>query len=217
MSPHTLDDLAALPLSRAQRFARIDPLHDGSAAQIDAALACGAQVLMLPMTMDASHAAAFARYVAGRATAVLLVEHIDAVRRLDSIVRVPGIDEVHIGLNDLALSLQLPNRWLALAGDLVADAGAIVVGAGLRFGVGGIGRAGDRDLPVPSDLVYAEYARTGATSALIARSFMHDADALDTEIARARSALAAWRRCSASELADAHAELARCAQRANVW
>lgn len=220
ISPHQEHDLDALALvvSRARLFARVDALNGDSEREIESMLARGAQVLMLPMVMCAKEAAEFVRLVRARATVVLLVEHAAALKRLEEIVLVYGVDEIHIGLNDLALSLGLRNRWMALSGDLVADAGAIILEAKLRFGLGGIGRANDDGLPVPADLIYAEYARTGATAALIARSFFRDTNLdLAREIALARDRLNAWRRSSAEDIGAAHAELARCAARADGW
>jgi hypothetical protein len=220
ISPHAEEDLDAVrpALTRARLFARVNPMNPDIAREIEAVLARGAQVVMLPMAADARQAAELVRLVAGRATIVLLVEHVDAMKRIRDIVAVPGVDEIHIGLNDLAISLGLRNRWMALGGDLVTEASVIVREAGLRLGLGGIGRAGDARLPVPSDLVYAQYARTGARAALISRSFFDGGGAdLTAEVARARDALASWWRRSSADLAAAHAELCRCAARAEVW
>ena len=196
----------------------MNPLNPDSPREVESVIARGVEVVMLPMVIEPDEARRFAALVDGRATLVLLVEHADALANLPELVRVEGVDEVHIGLNDLALSLGLRNRWLALAGDLAVDAAAVVRGAGLPFGLGGIGRAGDTGLPVPSDLVYAEFARTGATGALVSRSFFRMGEtAVAAEIARARSALAEWRRRPAADLAAAHAELGRCAERAACW
>jgi hypothetical protein len=220
ISPHTVKDAERVgaALTRADLFARVDPLNRDSARQVDELLAHGVRVLMLPMVANAGEAAAFADLVRGRATVVLLVEHIDALRRLDEIAAVDGADEIHIGLNDLAISLGVRNRWLALAGDLALEAGATVRAAGKRFGLGAIGRAGDNTLPIPTDLVYAEYARTGATAALLSRSFFGPATGdLRREIARVREELAAWGKRPAESLRNAHAELGRRAARADCF
>ena len=173
---------------------------------------------MLPMVESRAEADEFSGMVGGRARVVLLAETREALRNLGDLVAAPGVDEIHIGLNDLALSLGLRNRWQVLAGDLALDAGRTVHAAGRRFGLGGIGKPDDTGLPVPSNLVYAELARTGATAALVSRSFWRDgADDLAAEIRRARTALAAWRRRPRQELDAAHAELARCANAATVW
>ena len=220
ISPHTIADAARVgeSLDRAELFARVDPLNPSSEAQVDTLLACGTGVLMLPMVMHVEEAEAFADLVAGRARIVLLVEHIDALRRVRELASVDGVDEIHVGLNDLALSLGVPNRWLALAGDLALDAGRAVRETGKRFGLGAIGLAGDTALPVPADLVYAEYARTGATAALLSRSFFARGDRdLAYEIRCARQTLADWASRPAHDLAAAHAELGRCAARADCF
>jgi len=156
--------------------------------------------------------------VDGRALVVLLVECREALERLPALVAVDGVDEVHLGLNDLALSLRLKNRWLALASDLVPEAAAHVLGAGLRFGLGGLGRVDDDTLPIPSDLIYAEYARTGATAALVARSFRAGAaDDLAREVARTHERLALWRGRDVGALEDAHARLVRLSAGIGVW
>jgi hypothetical protein len=220
VSSHAESDLDEIgpALTNARLFARVNPLNHDSRREVESVLARGVKVVMLPMVKEAEEAARFAALIGGRATLVLLVEHIDALGRLSEMVQVEGVDEVHMGLNDLALSLGLPNRWLVLAGELAAEAGAIVRTAGLRFGLGGIGRAGDEGLPVPADLVYAEYARTGARAALVSRSFFRT-DGLDlkAEVTRARQALADWCSRSEAEIAAAHAELGRCATDARCW
>ncbi|HVA84856.1 MAG TPA: hypothetical protein VNF73_00915 [Candidatus Saccharimonadales bacterium] len=59
MSPHTIDDLAAIGqvLEHARLFARVNRLHPGSDEEVRTVLAAGAQVLMLPMVATAREAA----------------------------------------------------------------------------------------------------------------------------------------------------------------
>jgi citrate lyase beta subunit len=220
ISSHTEHDLRAVgaALARAQLFARVNPLNEHTAREVASVLAGGAQVLMLPMVASATEAARFVELVAGRALVVLLVERVEALDGLSALVAVEGVAEVHIGLNDLALSMGLSNRWLALADDRLAEAGACVRTAGLRFGLGGIGRVDDDSLPVPSDLVYAEYARTGARAALLSRSFFHPAGMdLAAEVERSRRRLARWCATAPEHIAAAHAELGRRARQAAGW
>jgi HpcH/HpaI aldolase/citrate lyase family protein len=221
ISPHRRQDLDAVgaALTDAELFARVNPLHAGSAREVEDALGRGVRVLMLPMVETPRAAREFARLVGGEATVVLLVETGEAVRRLPELAAIDGVDEVHIGINDLALSLRLRNRWLTLAGDLLVDAGAAVIAEGKRFGLGAVGRPGDRGLPVPVDLVYAEYARTGATAALLSRSFFRPGlnGELDDSIGRLRHELSAWLGRGGAELAAAHDELVRCASAADCF
>jgi hypothetical protein len=66
-------------------------------------------------------------------------------------------------------------------------------------------------MPVPSDLVYAQYPRLGATGGWVTRSFMNGlaADDLPAAIATLRGALSAWAAKDAGTLEAARAELAR--------
>ncbi len=220
ISPHTIEDLRAISgtIEHATLFARVNPLHPDSPAEIDTVIAAGTRTLMLPMVANTNEAARFVALVDGRAAVILLVECKEAAAGIDELVSVPGVSEVHIGLNDLALSLGLASRWHLLASDIVETIAASVLEAGLRVGVGGIGRAGDISLPIPSDLVYAEYARTGATSALLARSFYaHGLDDIAAEVIRARTRLEYWRTCPSDILAAAHAELGQRAHQITSW
>lgn len=221
ISPHCEEDLDAVgaELSKAKLFARVNPVHAGSPREVESALARGVRVLMLPMVESPEDAGAFTGLVAGAATVVLLVETAEGLRRLPELVSVKGVDEVHLGLNDLALSLGVRNRWLALAGDLGIEAGAIVRAHGKRFGLGAVGRPGDRGLPVPADLVYAQYARTGATAALLSRSFFRPGTGGDLRagVVRLRRELAAWGRRSDAELDEAHERFVGYAARADCF
>jgi hypothetical protein len=87
-----------------------------------------------------------------------------------------------------------------------------VLGAGLRFGVGGIGRSMNNDQVIPGDLIYAQYPRLGATAALIARSFFTAKEGqppvdVTDEIRRARDRLAWWGRQSPEAWEDARKQL----------
>jgi hypothetical protein len=220
LSPHTPRDLDAMAavIDRAELFARTNPMHADTPREVETLVAAGVRVLMLPMVATARDAATFVRAVAGRARVVLLVERCEALDALPSLLRVEGVDEVHVGLNDLALSMGLPNRWLTLVGERIADAGAAVVASGRRFGLGGLGRPGDDALPIPADLVYAECVRTGATAALLSRSF-HAAGAatFQDDLRRLRERLAFWFDRPAEALAAAHADLEHAARRAAGW
>jgi hypothetical protein len=220
ISPHRIESLPLLTpeLKRAAPFARVDPPNPRMPRQVDEVIGHGARVVMLPMVAEASEAELFVEAVGGRAVVVLLVESGEAIHNIDELAAVEGVDELHLGLNDLALSLGLENRWQVLAGDLAGLAGERVRAAGRRFGLGGLGRPGDRDLPIPADLVYAEVARTGATAALISRSFLAGGeDDLGALVRSARASVAAWRRGPPQALEEAHAELARRSSLIDGW
>jgi len=216
ISQHEIERLPAIrgALSGAQLFARVNPLGPETADELELALGSGVEVLMLPMFDRAEEVARFCGLVHGRATVVPLLETRAAAEAITEIVAIEGVDEVHIGINDLALSLGLRSRFEVLDCPPVQRVADAVRDAGLRLGVGGIGRAGDRSLPIASDLIYAQYPRLGATAALISRAFIvagAGCEALALEVARARERLAWWSTASQAEL-----ERARLALRAAV-
>jgi 2-keto-3-deoxy-L-rhamnonate aldolase RhmA len=212
ISPHREEDLAAVrgALRSARLFARTNPPHPGLELEVTRLLALGVEVLMLPMFTSAEEVAQFVGHVQGRATVVLLLENVAAIDDLDAILSVPGVDEVHVGLNDLGLSLRLRNRYASLTSELMDRISRTVRDAGVSLGLGGIGRVHDAGLPVPSDLLYAQYARLGARSALISRVFLQpDPSRVDLveEVGRSRARLRWWAGRGPEELADARQSL----------
>lgn len=218
ITAHREEDLAAVAgrLRRARAFVRIDPLHDRTEQQLERVLALGAEVVMLPMFTTAQEVDEFMRLLGGRAEPVLLLEQAAPAERIEEILAVPGVREVHIGVNDLSLSLGTQNRFAVLTSQAVQRVAAAVTAAGVRFGIGGIGRVGDERRPIPSDLIYAQYARLGSTAALISRRFLPVAD-LAAEVRRARARLAYWRAAPAPEVEAAHFELAAAVAAAERW
>jgi hypothetical protein len=114
----------------------------------------------------------------------------------------------------------LRNRFLALTHPLTASVAAKVRAAGRRFGIGAIGRPTDPGLPIDPQLVYAQYARLGATAALLARVFVGDpVDRLDLagEVAQARACLGRWYGAPEERLLEMRDELARAAGASQIW
>jgi 2-keto-3-deoxy-L-rhamnonate aldolase RhmA len=112
-------------------------------AEIDQVLTYGVEVLSLPMFTTVEEVEKFVAMIDGRAKAVPLLEHRLAVDEIDRIVRVPGLDCIHVGLTDLAISLNIPNRFALMASALMDRIAAAVHRQGLRLCIGGIGRAQD--------------------------------------------------------------------------
>jgi len=199
ISDHELADLTAMRSSvrRAALFARLNPLHPQSGGEIAAATESGASVLMLPYFTGADEVDRFVRLVDRRARIVLLLETAAALVRLHEILDVDGVDEVMVGLNDLRLSTGVGSPFEIVASDVMTMVADRVLARGRTFGFGGLARAGDTSLPVPSDLVIAQHARLGSTSSWLARSFFDgDPNRLDlvSEVARLRERIEFWAR-----------------------
>ncbi len=211
---HNFDDLVRVSsvVHRADLFVRVNPIHAGTEAEIESALELGARVLMLPAFRTAEEAGVFVRTIRGRARASVLVEMAPAAVRIREILDVAGIDEVMIGLNDLRLQMGIANHFEMLASPLVEMLADEVHKKGLPLAVGAVGRVGDRSMPVPPDLVHAQYSRLGATGAWLARVFTDAAPPgwdFTEAILTLRNRLSKWAAASPEELESAHAELAR--------
>jgi 2-keto-3-deoxy-L-rhamnonate aldolase RhmA len=222
ISPHRIERVPAIreSLRNSRLFARVNPLHRGSREEVERLLDLGVQVLMLPMFTSADDVVRFAELVARRASVVPLLETRAAAEQICELVTIDGIEEVHIGINDLALSLGARCRFDVLNSDVVQRVADIVRRAGLRLGIGAIGRVRDGRLPVPPDLIYARYVQLGASAALIARSYAAPAttsDELRREVTRSRNRLAWWRGADTGQLAAAHAQLVSAVASCASW
>lgn len=200
ISQHDEDLLADIGqiLTRASLFARSNPLNAQSPAEIDRLINIGVKVIMLPMFRSAEDVREFVRIVGGRAKVIPLLEHLDAVSTLDELVAMDEIDEIHIGINDLSLSLGLPNRFSVLTTNLIQHISDLVLKAGKRLSCGHVGRAMDESLPIPSDLVYAQYVRLGARGTLISKAFLFPGMTeieFNVEIHRLRRRMNFWANC----------------------
>lgn len=191
ISDHQEADLHPIrPLLRnARLFARCNSIHAESAEEINRLLDLGVEVIMLPFFKTVADAEHFIRLVDNRAHPVLLVETAEAAAAVADLCRIPGVSELHIGLNDMRLSLGWPSHFHVLSSDFLASLCEQILNAGHRLGVGGIGRAGDNDLPIPADLVSTQIVRLGATASLVSRAFFRDPTPtnLNLEFAKFRS------------------------------
>ena len=208
ISDHDNEDLVAVrdSLTRAKLFVRTNPVHPGLSAEIDECVELGVQTFMLPMFRTTEEAKFFVDCIDGRANAILQIETVDAANNIAEIAQVDGVAGVFVGLNDLSLDMRSPNRFELLVSDLMQNMSDSVRGNDIPFGFGGIGRLDDYSLPIPSDLIYAQYARLHATSALVARVFLRKDSPekfFQEDLERAMQRLEEWKNASTGELEKA--------------
>jgi len=174
ISTHQLEDVGRVKraLRNSPLMVRVNPLHAGTAGEVDAVLAQGADLLMLPMFTNAQQLRDFSALVAGRAPIVPLLETAGALRSLDEWVATPGLQEVYVGLNDLHLSLGHRFMFQALADGTVERVARAAQAQGLRFGFGGIARLEEGLLPGRD--VLAEHLRLGSGAVILSRTFHRD-------------------------------------------
>jgi len=171
ISAHSMADVpkvrAAIP--EAELLVRLNPPHPGIGEEIEQALESKPEFLMLPMFHTSGELAAFCEKVNGRAGVIPLVETPEAAESMEELVKIPGLSEIYIGLNDLHLGLKLKFIFEPLANGMVERMAGVIKNAGLPFGFGGIARIGEGQLP--GELVLGEHLRLGSSSVILSRTF----------------------------------------------
>jgi 2-keto-3-deoxy-L-rhamnonate aldolase RhmA len=217
MSNHSVTDVGAVAraLRRARTFVRINPIHPGSAEEVEAVIEAGAQDVMLPYFHTPEEAETFVRLLDGRARPIVLIETAAALVRAREILEVDGLEEAMLGLNDMRLALGVDSHFQVLASPVAAMVAAEAARAGLAFTVGGVTRHDQPGLPAPPDLVLAQYPRLAATGAWLSRSFMARANGpagLAEDVAAIRARLNQWGEAGPEALEDAQAQLMQAAR-----
>ena len=171
-SKHIIKDIGLVSevLSKSKLMVRINPWNDGSKKEIDTAIKLGAQIIMLPYWKTMREVEQFIDYVDGRVITNLLLETKEAVDSIDDVLKVDGIDEIHIGLNDLRISYGSSYMFEPYSNGLLEKLADKFNNHNISFGVGGIGRIGSDLIPTPEQLLIEQY-RIGSSATILSRSF----------------------------------------------
>lgn len=174
---HTIEDIRNVRkvINKSELLVRVNPIHEAtmeysdSYDEINAAIDAGADVLMLPMYKSVAEVEKFLRLVNGRAKTQLLTETPEAHRITSEIIRIPEVDEIHIGLNDLHLAYKKKFMFELLADGTVDEICKIISNSKKKYGFGGIARIGYGLLP--AEYIIKEHYRLGSTCAILSRAF----------------------------------------------
>jgi len=171
IAQHNLEDIGKIKnvVTRSKIISRINPLNKNTKKEIEKVIKYGTDIVMLPMYRNAEEVEKFVGYVGGRAKTCLLLETAQAMVRIDDTLEVGGIDEIHIGLNDLHLSLGLDFMFEPLSGGIVEYLGNKIRNKKIRWGFGGIAQIGEGILP--AEFIIGEHIRLGSEMAILSRTF----------------------------------------------
>ncbi len=156
---------------------RINPFHDGTASEIDEVIARGADSVMLPMFHDYDTLVAFLDVLNNRIEAVPLFETVGSITALPEIIERLPLSTLHIGLNDLSLERGDKMIFSPLANGVLEDASQALKAKGIPFGIGGVARASEGN--IPPELLLGEHVRLGSSAAILSRSFHRQAKTLE--------------------------------------
>jgi hypothetical protein len=157
-------------LGAPRRSCRLNRSGAWTAGEVETAIAAGATDLFLPMVQRPSEAADLLALAAGRCRAGVLVETAEGVAAAPELARLP-LDQVYVGLNDLAISRGSSQIFLAVTDGTVAALRRAF--APRRFGFGGL-TVVDGGAPVPCRLLLAEMVRLDCDFTFLRRSFRRD-------------------------------------------
>lgn len=174
---HTVEDVAKIKkaVTKSQVLVRVNPIHEAidgyfsSEDEINATIEAGVDIVMLPFFKTVEEVRKFLAYVNGRAKTCLLVETPEAALLIDEILELPGIDMVHLGLNDLHLALGMKFMFELLADGTVDRLAAKIKAKGIPFGFGGLATLTGGVMP--GSMVLKEHYRLGSSMVIVSRSF----------------------------------------------
>ncbi len=181
-SHHTPEDIAKVRAAigdQAEIMARVNPLNPNSQTEIDDAIANGADVIMLPMWRTADDLRQLVRMVNGRAKVMPLLETDTAAEHLPEALAVRGIDQMHIGLNDLHLCYHQKFMFQLLTDGTVDSLCTQLREASIPYGFGGVGRPGSGMLP--AECIIAEHYHLGSQYVILSRSFCNTEKTTDLD------------------------------------
>ena len=172
VSHHSIEDVRRLKavLTSAQLLVRVNSMYAGSEAEINKVIADGADIVMLPYFKTVKEVSDFVSVCKGRVKTCLLFETPEAVEHIDEILAVPGIDEVHVGINDLHLGYDLNFMFELVANGTVEALCRKFAEKGIPYGFGGGGRPGS-NVALPAERILAEHYRLGSSQVILSRAF----------------------------------------------
>lgn len=169
---HTVEDVKNVRavISKSKLLVRVNPIHEGSAEEIDSVIDAGADFIMLPMWKTVEEVKNFYNIVNRRVKTVLLLETDEAKLCLDDVIKLKDVDEIYIGLNDLHLSQHKKFMFELYTDGTVDDIVGKLKSANIKFGIGGVGKVNCDNL-LPAENILCEHYRLGSSMSILARAF----------------------------------------------
>lgn len=180
LSSHTSSDIPIIRKvwKKKTLFVRINPIDHDSKEEIDTVVKMGTDIIMLPYFHTMDEVKTFLKLTNGSVITSLLVETKEAAELLPKLVDLPGVNEIHFGLNDLSISCGYKTIFEPILNGSLEEYAKIINHKKIPWGFGGIGKLSNETLPISPKLILYEQIRLKASRGWLGRSFR---DALDEE------------------------------------
>jgi len=171
ISDHHISDIASAKniLNNAKVLTRINPINKNSKQEINDVINAGTDIVMLPMFKHQGEVNYFLKCVNSRVKTCLLLETSEALCRIDDILLLKGIDEIHIGLNDLHLALGVDFLFELLTDGIVEYLAEKIKAKNIPFGIGGVALMDEGKFN--GKVVIKEHVRLGSSMVILSRTF----------------------------------------------
>ncbi len=183
-SVHAISDIARIKavLAHAELLVRVNPIYDGSKAEINAVIDAGADIVMLPMITTLAQVKTFAELVDDRwCRMCMLIETAESVEMISDIIEIAPEAEYFIGLNDLHLAYGQTFMFEPLADGTVARIIEHMKSGGVtEFGFGGVARVGEEAV-LSAEKIITEHHRLGSKMVILSRSFCNALEIKDLD------------------------------------
>jgi hypothetical protein len=199
---HSADDLRRVRRSVSVRV--ICRVNNGPStlAEIEQAIDCGADEILLPMVREPDFVVRVLDAVNGRVAVGVLIETLQAVKCAAEFATMP-LARVYVGLNDLSIERVAPSIFTPLADGTVEELRAHFTAP---FGFGGL-TLPTCGYPIPCRLMMAEMLRLNCGFTMLRRSFRADVPDPRLGVPVIKEALEAMRSRDAREVSRDRAEL----------
>ncbi|MDC2891349.1 aldolase/citrate lyase family protein [Psychrosphaera algicola] len=176
ISRHSFEDIKAVSsvLSRSEVLVRINPFNSETSWEIEQAIKNGASIIMLPMIRNVIEVAKVGELIAGRVRFMPLIETVASLEKISEIEALNSVDELHLGLNDLHIEMNLRFMFELFTNGVVERA---VRKLRKPFGIGGVSKANEG--LVKGSVVIGEHIRLGSTGVILARAFHEKSQTLE--------------------------------------
>ena len=185
VSDHNIEDIPHVcnAVKNAEVMVRINSVYEGIVEEIEKVLSYNPDTIMLPYFKSAEEVKFVINAINGRSKICLLIETKEAVDNIDEILSLEGIDEIHIGLNDLSHSYNQRFLFEPMALGIVDYIVKKAKDYNIKdYGIGGIAKIGCG--LIPAEDIIGEHYRLGSNHVMLSRTFYDNSIPSDIEETR---------------------------------